>query len=385
MVVMVLAGASSPACKRSASAPESAQDKAQPAEAANAPSGDGIERPELELGVIPQGPVAVVNGHEISRDSFMAMYKLRLAMHESTGKPLTAALDRRYRQNIMSRLVYGELLRQESLRTGHDFEPAVLEQRFAELKAGVGDWQASLARTGESDASRKQMLADQLREHAILAGAGALEITDQAVRDLYEVRKPRYHDSQPRLAASNIIVTIDPRKPGDPDQRKPSAAQLRRWERDARKRANQLYRLAREEGRDFRALARARSEGWNAPSGGDMEIFNASQIDARVAKVIFDMKPGQISKPIRSVQGFEIVKVTAEYPPGYLPISAVRRSLEGKVMKSLLGAARAEIRQRLHENANIQWRLLPKPESKLLPRAKIARVEKKPIPAASKK
>ncbi len=82
---------------------------------------------------------------------------------------------------------------------------------------------------------------------------------------------------------------------------------------DAAVRAQLAQLRARIEGGDnFAALARAHSQDpVSAPNGGDMGWVAAAGVDPRLAQVLETLKPGQVSEPFKTRQGWEIVQLLA--------------------------------------------------------------------------
>lgn len=73
--------------------------------------------------------------------------------------------------------------------------------------------------------------------------------------------------------------------------------------------ANQLYAQATS-GADFGALARANStDTATAATGGQLGWFTRLEVDPALAEAAFSLEPGQISEPIQTDYGWQIVKV----------------------------------------------------------------------------
>jgi len=76
--------------------------------------------------------------------------------------------------------------------------------------------------------------------------------------------------------------------------------------------ANQLYAQATG-GADFSALARANStDTVTAATGGQLGWFTALEVDPALADAAFSLEPVQISEPVQTAYGWQIVKVNEE-------------------------------------------------------------------------
>lgn len=62
-------------------------------------------------------------------------------------------------------------------------------------------------------------------------------------------------------------------------------------------------------GANFGMMAQQLSKDSNGANGGDLGWVSVEQIDPSVATVLTDLKPGEISKPIRTPAGFKIIKL----------------------------------------------------------------------------
>lgn len=75
-------------------------------------------------------------------------------------------------------------------------------------------------------------------------------------------------------------------------------------------RAEEVYVLAKEPGADFGELAKTYSD--DRPSGrtgGDIGYFGSGTFEPEVEAVIFSMKIGEISQPLKSSYGYHIIKL----------------------------------------------------------------------------
>ena len=109
------------------------------------------------LGPVPSGPVAKVGGKEISNEAFHAIYDLKVQKYKERNREMPSTADRRHRKSITDRLVYQEILRQETASRGIDYDPKDLEERETAQKKGVKDWPSHLKRRGETEESLREM------------------------------------------------------------------------------------------------------------------------------------------------------------------------------------------------------------------------------------
>lgn len=77
-----------------------------------------------------------------------------------------------------------------------------------------------------------------------------------------------------------------------------------------KKQANEVYQYTQETGANFADLAKKYSaDKASAKNGGDLGYFSRGTFEPQVEQVIFSMKIGDISKPIKSSFGYQIIQL----------------------------------------------------------------------------
>lgn len=117
----------------------------------------------------------------------------------------------------------------------------------------------------------------------------------------------------------------------------------------------QIWQQARS-GKNFDQLARQYSQDSSAAAGGDLGWFTDGQMVPEFENAVHQLKPGQVSPPVRSQFGWHIVKlneVREAGTPEERTQVAVRRALEQQKAQ----AAAYQLLQDLHKNAYIDIRV----------------------------
>jgi len=127
--------------------------------------------------------------------------------------------------------------------------------------------------------------------------------------------------------------------------------------------------------RDFKERARRDSIGVTAAMGGDLGFFQRGDLPEDFEKVIFSMKPGQLSEPFESVHGFHVFLIE-EWIPRHpqkffevhdqifeMLVAEKERAATRKVLNEMLKAASIEIydasfRQILEEDSFEEYKVL---------------------------
>jgi len=86
-----------------------------------------------------------------------------------------------------------------------------------------------------------------------------------------------------------------------------------------------------EKGARFDDVAKKDSDGPTAAQGGDLGYFKRGTLAKELEDTTFGMKAGEITKPIRTKQGFVILEVT-EHPQAGVP---PEKEVEGKIQDAI--------------------------------------------------
>jgi peptidyl-prolyl cis-trans isomerase C len=344
--------------------------KASEEDLAKIDKGEGAEG--STLGAIPSGPIAKVGDVEIPNEAFTSIYELKVKKYTDRGREIPTSADRRYRKSIAERLIYHEVLEQEAKALGVEHDAAALEERQAQQKRGIRDWEKHLERRGETEQSLTEMYIAELREKAILEKLGKLAVTEEEIDADYEKIKGNWKSDKPRVRASHILIPIgpvsdSPRKDADkaPDM---SDEEKAKFESEAKAKAEEIHKLVTAADADFEAIAKEKSTGPSAAKGGDIGIFTADRMAEEFSDVAFKLDAGEISKPVKTKFGYHIIKVTGKWGPGELPKDALEDQIVNRLEQRKLHQGRRELKEELLAKYeivdNVKPTLGPEPERK---------------------
>ncbi len=176
----------------------------------------------------------------------------------------------------------------------------------------------------------QEVIRDEVGRH--------VNITPTEVQNYYNQHKQEF-DQPEQVRLSEILVST-----ANPDD----AAQVA----DAKKKADDLEAKLRS-GSDFAALAKSSSGGPTAAEGGDLGNFKSGQLAKVLEDATFKLQPGQYTEPIRTKQGFVILKVTEHNPGGVPPLKDVEPQVEDAVGMAKMNPAMREYLTKLREDAYI--------------------------------
>ncbi|HTD54516.1 MAG TPA: peptidyl-prolyl cis-trans isomerase [Silvibacterium sp.] len=176
----------------------------------------------------------------------------------------------------------------------------------------------------------QEVIRDQVGRH--------VNITPTEVQNYYNQHKQEFDQPEQVRLSEILIPTVNP----------DDATQVA----DAKKKADDLDGKLKG-GADFAALAKSSSSGPTAAEGGDLGEFKRGQLAKVLEDATFSLKPGQYTEPIRTKQGYVILKVTAHNPGGIPPLKDVEPQVEDAVGMSKMNPALRDYLTRLREDAYI--------------------------------
>jgi peptidyl-prolyl cis-trans isomerase C len=315
------------------------------------------DKNNAELPPLPD-VLATVQGQEIPRREFDIRYEPGAAMilsRRDDGR-VPAPYQASQRKKIIEGLIWSKQLELEAARTGVDFTPEALAKAEADERRHVLDWDAWLARIGQTVEIRHEANVDHLRERALLeARVGPLTASEEELRAAYEQSKDKLLASEEMIRASHLLLTYGPRvgdekiQPLTPDRQKAATeAEVAEWDALALARAVALREaFLSSPGIDFNEYAREWSEGPGAFRGEDMGLFPRRQMVPEYAEAAFALEPGQLSQPIKSDKGYYVIRSFGRFPAGPLPYEAVRADLVRQVEAEKYRVAHAALEAEL--------------------------------------
>lgn len=124
--------------------------------------------------------------------------------------------------------------------------------------------------------------------------------------DLLFQRNPKEITEPIRSDEGYHIVLIEEKKRWPDDYNRPEPRSFE----EAKRLAEEVYAEVTKPGADFEAIARARSEDpGSKDKGGDLGFFGRGTMVKEFEEAAFALKPGEISRPVKSPYGYHIIKV----------------------------------------------------------------------------
>jgi peptidyl-prolyl cis-trans isomerase SurA len=236
----------------------------------------------------------------------------------SRGKELGINAD----ADVIRRL--DEIRKQNHMDTLEDLEKAARQQgvSFEDFKAGIRD-----------NVITQQVVRDEVGRH--------LQITQGQEQAFYEAHKQEFAQPE-QIKLSEILI------PTAADADDAAVAQ-------AKAKAEGVEEKLKA-GSKFEALAEAYSGGPTADKGGDLGLYKRGALAKVLEDQTFGLKAGEWTAPIRTRQGFVILKVTDHIAPGLAPLKNVEPQIQEAMYSEQIQPALRAYLMKLREEAYIDIR-----------------------------
>ena len=256
-------------------------------------------------------------------------------------------------QDLLRDLIDSKLLSQKADELGISADTDVIK-RLDDLRKqmhaeSMEDLEKAAQAQGVSFEEFKQNMKESiLTQKVIQQEVGAhISVTQQEIQDYYNQHKSEMErPEQVRLSEILISTQPPPAKPGQPE---PSSDQL---VVQAKAKVDAIYAQL-QKGAKFDAVAQKESAGPTAGQGGDLEYFKRGTLSKQLEDQVFALKAGQYTEPIRTNQGWVILKVTEHTSEGIPPLKEVEPQIQERLYMTKMQPALRAYLTKLRENAYI--------------------------------
>ncbi len=291
-------------------------------------------------------PAVQVNGTVLTEaDVVREMYTIFPYASQHGGFPNSMAAD--IRNGAIQMIIFEELLYQEARRMSISIAPERLSRAEAAFRKQLGSSAyEQFLRTecrGSTQVLREKILRSLLIERMLDTEVEKKSVVTTAEAKAYYDTHPKQFEKTESVRIQSISI-IPPQNGG--------AA----VEREARNRAEEAYKLAREAKnyRDFGLLAEKISDDDWRVNMGDRSFVRVSTLPPPVVKEAAAMKPGEVSHLIQLGNAYTIFRLVEHQPAGKTPFAAVKVKLQSDLQKQKRADLRAALNQKLRKNAKVQ-------------------------------
>jgi peptidyl-prolyl cis-trans isomerase SurA len=188
----------------------------------------------------------------------------------------------------------------------------------------------------------RRMLIDRVQQLEVMQKVG---ITDEEAKRYYAAHPDEFR-TQSAVTLREILVSV-PVGDGKSINVAQDEEALAKAE-EARKRVTG--------GEDFAKLAAEISEAPSKANGGLVGPINRAEIAPALLKVLEGLKPGEVTKPIRTARGYQIIKLETATEAEVQPFDQVRDVIADKVYNQKRIGELSKYLVRLRAQAIIEWK-----------------------------
>jgi len=262
--------------------------------------------------------VAVVN------DEVITLHELNEKIKELTGIESSDLKNQdkegfiEARRKVLDLLIDEKIALDKSKELGIEVTSKEVDSAIENIKKRnrwtQADLEAGLNQQGISFEQYREKVRKELEQMRLIdfEVKSKIIVRDETVKEYYEAHADEFKSEEKvRLA---IIFLANKSSTGQHDASSP-----------VQKTEKILAML--KEGQDFGELAKKFSQGPGAESGGDIGFIKTSQLEPTLKKVIDDLEIGEVSKPIASPSGIQIMKLIERQAKGVKGIEEVKDAI----------------------------------------------------------
>jgi peptidyl-prolyl cis-trans isomerase SurA len=266
-------------------------------------------------------------------------------------------------KSVLRELIDQQLLLEKGKELGVTGDSEVTKQLYKMMKdmnlKSLDELEEEAKKQGISFEDFKESIrSGVVAEQVIGREVGAhIHISDDDVQNWYKKHQKDLEGSE-EISLSEILVSTqpsaantqgnDPTKPAAETPLPEDPAKIA----EAETKANGLVEQLRK-GAKFEDLAKQNSDGATAAQGGPLGVFKRGELAKDFEDKTFSLKPGQFTDPIRTKQGFIILKVDGHRAAGIPPLKDVEEKIKEAIYAERLEPAARAYLTKLREQAYI--------------------------------
>jgi parvulin-like peptidyl-prolyl isomerase len=254
-------------------------------------------------------PLATVGTQTISAGAFVQQVRQGMRQRFYHGKIPEGELQQ-FGDEVLQGMIDRTLLLQEARRRQLQPDHQAIEARLAAYE----EQYAQSERWQQERAARLPQLRAQLEEQSLLTALEA-EVrqlpppAEPQVRDYYQ-KNPDKFTTPEKVHVSLILLKVEPSSP--------TAA----WQGAMEEGATIVNKLR--EGADFATLAALHSGDGSAEEGGDLGYIHKGMLAPEAQQAIDGVKPGEITEPVRVLQGVAVLRLEGRTEARLNPFAQVK-------------------------------------------------------------
>lgn len=187
----------------------------------------------------------------------------------------------------------------------------------------------------------RQMIVSRVQQSEVL---GKVAVTDDEVRRYYDARVKEFTTPQ-TITLREILVSV----PGDGTTLNVGA------DEDARNKMTDIRKRVLA-GESFEKLAGDLSDAPSRANAGLIGPLNLADLSAELRKLLEPMKAGDITEPLRSPRGYQILKLESMSTPEVTPFEKAREEVSSRIFTEKRNEELQKYLVKIRAQATIDWK-----------------------------
>ena len=188
----------------------------------------------------------------------------------------------------------------------------------------------------------RQMIYQRVQQNEVLAKIG---VTDDEARKYYDTHLKDF-TTPPTVTLREILVSV----PGDPKVMNVAADEA------AKARSEEIRRRVTTGGESFEKLAADVSDSPSKANAGLIGPLSVNDLSPELRRLVESMKAGDVSEPVRTTRGFQLLKLETVTPTQTLALDQAREQISEHVFTEKRKAELSKYMQKLRNQAIIEWK-----------------------------
>ena len=188
----------------------------------------------------------------------------------------------------------------------------------------------------------RSMIAQRVQQNEVLAKIG---VTDEEARKYYEAHLKEF-TTAPTVTLREILVAV----PGDPKVLNVAA------DESAKARAGEIRTRVTTGGDNFEKLAADLSDAPSKANAGLIGPLSVNDLSPELRKLVEGMKAGEVSEPVRTARGYQLLKLEAITPTQTMTLEQAHEQISEHVFTDKRKAEFQKYLQKLRAQAIIEWK-----------------------------
>ena len=300
-------------------------------------NGDIITKSDLE-----ERQIAALRNSKINPEVLKNDEQLKKVLAEITPQVLVSTIDE---------LLLTQLGREKGLKlTDAQFNKWLADMRKDNNLEDNARFEAALKQEGLTMSDLRKnvergFVMEQVQREEF---GGKLQITEEEARQYYQANQKEFIEPA-SVTLREILIDV----PTTTQDGKPMIS-VGKDDEAAKKTADVRARIMA--GEDFAKVAAEVSSGSSKANGGLIGPIAVSEVSQDLQKLLEKMKPGDVTEPIRTARGYQLLKLDTAKPSAARSFDSVRDVVADRVYRERLNIEMKKFLDRVRRQAIIVWK-----------------------------